>query len=289
VVAGGRVYTLGAAGVLTALELASGRKVWQRALADDYEMRDSFFGVASSPLVEGDRVIVNVGAKGAGIVAFAADTGKELWKADDHEASYASPIAATVDGARHVFFFTREGLVGLDPADGRVRFSLRWRSRQHASVNAATPVLEGNLLFLSASYQTGALVLKVSADRVEEVWKGDNVLSCHYNTSVAHEGYLYGIDGRQEQGARLRCVELKTGKVRWTKEGFGCASLVRAGGQVVALTEEGDLVLFDASPEGYRERARARVLGGSCRAEPALAGGRLYGRDGRKLACWGVR
>jgi outer membrane protein assembly factor BamB len=285
VVAGGRVYALGAEGKLHGLDLADGKKVWARSLADDYETRQSYFGVGTSPLLEGDLVLVNVGARDGGIVAFHKDTGKEVWKATDHEASYSSPTAATIDGTRHVFFLTREGLVGLDPKDGAVRFSKRWRARINASVNAATPLVVDDHLFLSASYQTGAVLLRVKKDGVEEVWKGDDVLSNHYNTSVPHDGHLYGIDGRQEERARLRCVELKTGKVKWTKEKFGCASMVVADGRLIALTEDGELVLAEATLEGYREKARAAVLGKGCRAEIALANGRLYARDGKKLVC----
>jgi outer membrane protein assembly factor BamB len=122
-----------------------------------------------------------------------------------------------------------------------------------------------------------------------EVWKSDDVLSNHYNTSVYHDGYLYGLDGRQEQGARMRCVEFKTGKVRWTKEGFGCATLVQADGRLFCLTEKGELVLVEATPDSYRELARATVLAKACRAQLALADGRLYGRDERRLVCWNVK
>jgi outer membrane protein assembly factor BamB len=179
--------------------------------------------------------------------------------------------------------------VSLDPKNGAERCRKRWRSRLNASVNAATPVLADDHLFLSASYGTGAIVLRVQKDKVGEVWKGDNSLSNHYNTSIYHDGHLYGIDGRQEQGAQLRCVEFKTGKMRWTQEGFGCASLILAGGRIIALTEEGDLVSFEPNPEGYREKARAHVLGKPCRAPLALANGKLYGRDNNKLVCWNLK
>src|SRR5262249_42890166 len=117
----------------------------------------------------------------------------------------------------------------------------------------------------------------------------DDVLSNHYNTSVRHGDYLYGLDGRQEAGARLRCVEWKAGKVRWTQEGFGCASLILADGRLIALTEGGELVLIEATPEGCHEQARAAVLARPCRAHIALAGGRLYGRDGQRLVCWSLK
>jgi outer membrane protein assembly factor BamB len=288
-VADDRVVTLGAEGRLHCLELKTGKKLWEHALADEYHPPQAFFGVGTSPLLEGDRVLVNVGGKGAGIVAFNLADGKEVWKATDQGASYSSPVAATIDGVRHAFFFTREGLVSLDPKDGAERFSKRWRSRINASVNAATPVLADNHLFLSASYGTGAIVLHVHKDKVEEVWKGDASLSNHYDTSIYHDGFLYGIDGRQEQGAQLRCVEFKSGKVRWTQEGFGCASLLLADGRIVALTEDGDLVSFEPDPEGYREKSRARVLGKPCRAPLALADGKLYARDSKKLVCWNLK
>jgi outer membrane protein assembly factor BamB len=284
-----KVYTLGAEGQLCCVKLTAGEKVWVRDLLADYKPRKGFFGVGTSPIFEDGRLLVNVGAKGAGIVAFNAADGKELWKATDQEASYSSPIAATVDGVRHVFFFTREGLVSLDPKDGTERFSLKWRSKINASVNAATPVLADDLLFLSASYGTGAILLKVHKDKVDEIWKSDEALSSHYDTSIVYDGHLYGIDGRQEEGARLRCVEFKTGKLLWSKEGFGCASLIRADGRVIALTESGDLVLIEPSTKEYKETARAPVLGNPCRAPLALANGRLYARDGKTLICWDLK
>lgn len=287
-IAENRVYSLGAAGRLHCLDLNSGTKVWERSLAEDYQAGKGFFGIATSPLLEGDRLLINIGGKdtGAGIVALDKSSGKEIWRATNHEASYSSPVAATVDGLRHVFFFTREGLVSLDPAGGAVRFSKRWRARQYASVNAATPLVVGDELFLSASYGTGAVLLKVRKGGCDEVWKGDEILSNHYSSSVYAGGFLYGCDGRQEERARLRCVEWKTGKIRWTRDRFGCASLLLAEGHLMALTEEGDLVLLEATPEAYQESARVPVLGKECRAQLALANGRLYARDNHKLICW---
>jgi hypothetical protein len=121
------------------------------------------------------------------------------------------------------------------------------------------------------------------------VWKGDESLSSHYDTSIYYDGFLYGLDGRQEEGARLRCVAFKTGKVRWTQDDFGCAALLFADGRILALTEAGDLVSFEPNPEAYREKGRAKVLGSPCRAPLALANGKLYGRDGKKLVCWKLK
>jgi outer membrane protein assembly factor BamB len=284
-----RVYTLGAEGRLHCLDLNSGKIVWKRSLLEEYQSPKNFFGVGTSPLVEGDLLVINVGGPEAGIVAFAKDTGKEVWKATDQLASYSSPVAATIQGTRHVFFLTREGLVSLDPAKGNVRFSKRWRARSVASVNAATPLVVDDHVFLSASYNTGAVWLRVKADGVTEEWKGDNILSNHYDTSIYAKGFLYGLDGRQETGVRLRCIEAATGKVRWTRDRFGCTSFILAEGNLIGLTENGDLVLLEATPEAYREKSRASVLGKPCRAPLALANGLLYGRNDQKLICWNLR
>jgi outer membrane protein assembly factor BamB len=289
-IAGDRVFTLGPQGRLSCLDFDSGRRLWQKLLLKDYEVRPGFFGVGSTPIVEGDRLIVNVGGKdGAGIVAFDRDSGKEVWRATDHGASYSSPVVATLDGKRSLVFFTREGLAVLDPADGAVRHLKHWRSRLDASVNAASPVIADGCIFLTACYGTGAVLLRPGKGGLEEVWKGDDRLSCHFGTPVAHQGFLYGFDGRQEQGTEFRCVELKTGKVRWSREGFGCGSLILAEGRLIVFSEGGDLVLVEATPEAYRERARAAVLKGPCWAPPALADGRLYARDQGRLVCWDLR
>lgn len=288
-VAGGRVYTLSPGGRLQCLKLTDGERVWQRALLDDYTVPPSFFGVGTSPILEGNRLIVNVGAREAGIVAFDKDSGKEVWKATGDGASYSSPIAATIDGVRHVIFFTRQGIVSLNPADGAVRFSKRWRSRMNASVNAATPVAIGEQLFFTACYETGGILVKARKDSIEEVWSNDSSLSCHFGTPVYHDGFLYGFHGRQETGTEMRCVEAKTGKVRWSKDGFGCGSMILVEGNLIVLSEGGELVLVEAKSDRYREKARASVLTGPCRAHMALANGRLYARDNKKLVGWNLK
>jgi outer membrane protein assembly factor BamB len=289
-VAGKRVFTLGVEGWLHCLDLETGKKIWGRNIVEEYKVPENFFGVGTSPVVEGDLVLVNVGGKKAGIVAFHTGDGKEAWKATTDGASYSSPVAATIAGKRSAIFFTREGVVLLDPADGKVRHAQPWRSRERASVNAATPLVVGDLLFFSSSYETGALTLRVGKEGVKEVWSGDEIMSNHFATCVHHQGFLYGFDGRQEGTPSLRCVELATGKVKWTKEKYGCGSMVVAEGHAFMLLEEGDLVLLELSPEGYRERGRAAVLWNPpCRAQLALANGKLYGRDGKRLVCWNVQ
>jgi len=177
-------------------------------------------------------------------------------------------------------------LLGLDPATGAVAFSHPWRPRIETSVNAATPLAWGDEVFISTSYQTGAILLLVKGDELTEVWSGDDSMSNHYNTAVRVKGELYGIHGRQEQKPELACVDWKTGKSLWTQPKFGCAGLIAtADGVILAVAEGGDLVAFAASPAAYKEMSRLKILDAPVRSVPALANGRLFARDGKKLVC----
>ena len=284
-VAGDRVFTLGPNGDLHGWELATGKKLWHRNLLADYGAPKGYFGVACSPVLAGGKLLVNVGAKGAGIVAFDPATGKEVWKATDDPASYSSPTVAEDGGKTIAVFLTRSGLVAVEPDGGKVRFTFPWRPRIDASVNAATPLVWKDEIFLTVSYNTGAVLLRAKGGELEEVWSNDRSLSCHYNTPVRVGEYLYGVHGRQEGVAGLRCVEWKTGAVKWSVPRFGVASLTAVDGGLLALTEAGELIRFDASPDSFKERARAKVLDTPTRAAPALADGRLFAREGSKLVC----
>lgn len=283
VVAQGRVYTFGAEGWLHALDLATGHEIWGVDTTGRFGVRKGFFGAAGSPLVEDGRVIANIGGKAggkdAGIVAFSAETGAVLWTATNHEASYSSPVGATFAGQRRAVFFTREGLVGLDPATGGVVFQRRWRSRTASSVNAATPLVVGDLIFVSATYETGAAVLRVQGSELIQLWASDEVLSNHYATSVFYNGYLYGFHGRQEFNPSFRAVELTTGAVKWSVDRFHAGTVTLAGDRLLILRETGELILAAATPQAFRPIAQAQVLPPTIRATPALANGFLYVRN----------
>ncbi len=283
VVANGRVYTFGAEGQLHAIDVATGQRIWNVDTMRRFGVRKGFFGAAGSPLVENGRVIANIGgtdgAKGAGIVAFSADTGAVLWTATDHGASYSSPVGATFGGQPTAVFFTRNGLVGLDPATGGIRFERPWRSRSAASVNAATPVVVGDTIFVSATYGTGAAALRVQGQRLTEIWSGDEVLSNHYATSVYSNGYLYGFHGRQEFNPSFRAVDLQTGAVAWNVDAFHAGSVTLAGDRLLILKETGELILAAATPQAYRPLTQAHILPATVRSLPALADGLLYARN----------
>ena len=151
-------------------------------------------------------------------------------------------------------------------------------------MSAATPVVRGDRIFLTAEYGAGAILLQVEEGKLKEVWSGNKSLSCQYNTPVLINDYLYGTDGRSDyQSGKLRCVAFDTGKIAWTEEHFGVATLLHADGLLIALTEDGNLVLIEPTPEKHKELARAKILEKEVRAVPALANGRLFARDTEKL------
>jgi outer membrane protein assembly factor BamB len=285
---GNKVVALGAEGMLVCLSLEDGKKIWSRSLTKDYKTPLGYFGIGTSPIVEQNLVLVNVGGKQAGIVAFDLDTGNEAWKATSDPGSYSSPTVCTIDGKRLAVFFTRTGAVVLEPMTGKVLFEKRFRARIDASVNAATPLVIGNLAFFTASYDTGALLLKLKKDGADEVWADEEIMASQYNTSVYSDGHLYGFDGRVDSRtpATFRCFELKTRKVKWDVAEFGNGSMILADGRLIVLTENGTLHLVQATPAVFRQTPSVRLLdAGPCRAQIALANGRLYARDQRTLVC----
>jgi len=289
VVANGVVYTFGAEGQLHAIDLATGKRLWSEDTMRRFGVAKGFFGAAGSPLVEDGRVIANIGGKNAGIVAFEPKTGKVLWTATSDAASYSSGIGATISGRRYAIFLTRNGLVGLDPASGQVQFQRPWRARIAASVNAATPLVVGDQIFISAEYGPGAAVLRFDGSKLTDLWASNEVLTNHYATSVYHNGILYGYHGRQEFNPSFRAVEFRTGKVLWSEERFRAGSATLAGNRLLVLRETGELILAEASPAAFRPLARAQILPPTLRAYPALADGFLYVRNDDTLLCLDLR
>jgi outer membrane protein assembly factor BamB len=288
-IADDHVYTYGAEGVLTCLDLPSGKKVWGLDAKKELHAPKGFFGIACSPLVEANAVILNIGGDGGGIVAFDKGAGKILWKATYDQPSYSSPVAATINNRRYLFVLTLANFVALDPSNGKVLFQYPFRPPIRSSVTAAAPVVVDDQVFLSASYSLGAVLLKITSDGPKKIWSGDDILSNHYATSICLNGFLYGIHGRTDPGfepaASLRCVELKTGKVRWQQNDFGAATLTLAGDQLLILSERGELFRAAATPSGFRLSDRVQVLPTQVRAYPALANGLFYARSKDKLVC----
>ena len=289
VVAGGIVYAFGAEGQLHAIDLAKGTRVWSEDTMRRFKVPKGFFGAAGSPLVEDGRVIANVGGPGAGIVAWDARTGEVMWTATSDQASYSSGVGATFGGRRVAIFLTRAGLLGLDPASGKVQFQRPWRARAAASVNVATPLIVGDRIFISAEYGPGAGLFRIAGGTLTEIWMSDEALTNHYSTSVYHEGTLYGFHGRQEFGQSFRAIDFATGTVRWSEERFLAGTVTLAGNRLVILRERGELVIAAASPDGFKPLARAPILSGTVRAYPALSDGFLFARNDDTLIALDLR
>ena len=289
VVSGGIVYTFGAQGQLHAVDLTKGTRVWSEDTMKRFNVPKGYFGAGGSPLVEGGRVIANIGGDKAGVVAFDAKTGTVVWSATEDDASYSSGVAATIGGRRTAVFLTRDNLIGFDVATGAMQFQRRWRARVAASVNAATPLVIGDSIFVSAQYGPGAGVLRVEESKLAAVWASDDVLSNHYATSVYYAGYLYGYHGRQEFGPSLRAVDFKTGTVKWSVEQFRAGSITLVGDKLLIIREGGEMILAPATPQGFTPIARAQVLPGVVRPLPAIADGFVYVRNENTLVCLDLR
>lgn len=296
----GRVFTTGAEGKLHCLDLASGKVIWRRDLRADYRVPQDFFGTASTPLVEGRLLIVNVGApKGPTVVGLDTESGKEVWRAgSEWGASYASPVPATIHGQRRAFVFAggesnppTGGLMSIDPANGRIDFTFPWRSRSFESVNASCPVVFDNKVFISASYRAGGALIDIRPDFTHRVLWTTAELGLHFNTAIYRNGHLYGFDGRNEPDASLACVNAATGKVVWretpewmdtignTQQLVGTyrGSLLAVDGQFLCLGELGHLLWMDLSPKGYREVSRCWLFAArESWCLPVLSRGLLY-------------
>lgn len=312
----GLVYLFGAEGMLHCVRADDGRLVWKVDTARQFGVVPNYFGVGSTPVVEGNLLIVMVGgspaeSQGAGrfdldravgngtaVVAFDKRTGAVKYAVGDELASYAAPQLATIDGRRWCFVFARGGLLGLDPLSGKIDFHYPWRSRLRDSVNASTPVVVGNEVFISETYGPGSSLLRVKPGGYEVVWRDPpgrtKAMQTHWNTPVYHEGYLYGSSGRHFSDAELRCIEWSSGKVIWSQPNLSRASLLYVDGHFVCLGEDGVLRLVKATPERYVEVAKAvvretpegpRLLKAPAWAAPILSHGLLYVRGDNRVVC----
>jgi outer membrane protein assembly factor BamB len=289
VIHGDRVVVFGAAGKLHTLSLGDGEILWSRDLYREFKGNEGYFGAGSTPIVIDDLVLVNVGgAAGAGLVGLRLDTGETVWKGTDEGASYSSPIQTRLGDESAAIFVTRLNCLAIRPRDGTVLWRFPFGARG-PTVNAASPVVLENRLFVSASYGIGAVMTNISESGAKTLWENNDTMSSQYTTSVLHRGHLYGVHGRADGGdASLRCFDPQTGKILWSRDGFGVAHPILADGKLVLIKDDGTLLLVRADPSGYEELGKARVLKDTVRALPALSRGKLYLRDARRLVCLDV-
>jgi outer membrane protein assembly factor BamB len=278
---GDRVYTLSHEGDLFCLSAASGKVLWSKNLQRDFGGIRQSWGYSGSPLVYGNLVILDAGGPGASTVALDKTTGAVKWKAGSDGAGYSSPVAFDLAGTRCVALFKGDALVGLNAANGQELWRYRWET--HADINAATPIVSGDKIFITSGYGTGCALLQVRSGKVTEIWRNKNMRS-QLASPVLVKGYIYGIDGNVG-GGELRCLELGNGEIKW-RQNIGGGTLIAAGGYLLALSERGELIVVEASPTNYREVARAQVLGGHCWVAPAVADGKIYCKNNQgSLVC----
>ena len=318
VIDGERVYIFGVQGKLHCLSVSDGTLLWKVDTAARFNVVQNFFGTASTPIVEGDLLIAQIGGSppgtpkdvwasngkpppnGTGIVAFNKHTGEVVYKITDQLASYASPITATIDGRRWGFMFARDGLVGFEPTTGKFDFYYPWRCARIESVNASSPVVADDLVFISESYEVGSSVLQVYPGGYKVVWKDsprrEKSMKLHWNTAIHHEGYLYGCSSRHSSGGELRCVEMKTGKVVWAQRVNERASLLWVNDYFIYLGEYGGLMLLKCTPEKMeilseavpRDENGRQFIEYPAWSAPALSNGLLYLRGKDRLVCFAL-
>jgi outer membrane protein assembly factor BamB len=281
---GDRVYALGGDGDLSALDAGTGKIIWTKNILKEFRGSNITWGISESPLVLGNKVLVNPGGPNASIVALNKADGSVIWKSQSDRAGYSSGIPVEVNGATQVVFFTSERALGLDAKDGR----LLWDYSRPANdvANVATPIVRANRVFISSDYGTGGGVVEIKPDnKAQEIWFTKDMRN-HHSSSVLIGDYLYGFSS-----AILTAIKFDTGEIAWRDRSVGKGSLVYADGNLYCFSENGVVGLVEATPTGYTEKGRFRIPQDSLPTwtHPVVAGGRLYLRDQDTIYAFDVR
>jgi len=285
-----RVYALTENGDLACLNAHNGVPVWRKNILKEFGGGNPGWLICESPLIDGDRVIVTPGGKGAGMVALDKMTGKEIWRSKDLSdgAAYSSCIAADVGGVRTIMNFTARAAVGVRASDGKLMWTNS--SAANGSANCTTPVFADNKVFFTSSYGTGGALLGLSAQngevKAKELYFTKNMMN-HHGGVVLVNGYIYGFHG----DAGLTCLEFATGKRMWANRSVGKGSLAYADGMLYLLSESQIVGLAEANPKAYVEMSRFTIpdRGRPSWAHPVVAGGKLYIRDQGTLTAYDVK
>lgn len=283
----GRVYVLDPRLNLFCIDAESGDSLWTRDIVAEHGGRLISWQSAASPLVEGDLVFVAGGGAGQSLLAFDKANGDTLWQAHDERMTHATPIAATLHGVRQVIFFVQAGLVAVEPETGEIL----WRTEfPYRTSTAASPVVHGEVVYCSAGYGVGAAAFRIDDTgegfQAELLWRKANKLQNHWSTPLCLDGHLFGMFSFKKYGeGPLKCVDILTGEEKWSVDGYGPGNVILVGDLLVALSDAGEVVLVEPTPEEYREVARADILKGKCWSTPVFSDGQLYARSTEEGIC----
>ncbi|MEO8681823.1 MAG: PQQ-binding-like beta-propeller repeat protein, partial [Vicinamibacterales bacterium] len=282
------LYTLGGSGDLTCLDVATGHKVWSLNIVQQYGGVNPYWGYSESPLIVGDRILVNAGGRRASIVAVNKADGKPLWQQFDDEAGYSSPMLLHTGSLAQVIFFTGQRALAVDPRDGRLLWSYNKASNNTA--NIATPIVRGTRVFLSSDYGTGAALLDVKAAgniaSASEVYFTRDMRN-HHASSVLVGDYVYGFSS-----SILTALKFETGDMAWRDRSVGKGSLAFADQRLYLYSEDGVVGLAEANPAGYREHGRFSLGQDSGRphwSHPIISNGTLIIRDQDAVYAYDIR
>lgn len=286
---GDRIYVLTENGDLACLRGRDGSRVWSKNILREFGGDNPHWLISESPLIDGNRVIVSPGGKGAGIVALDKMTGKTVWTSSELNdgAGYASCIIADVGGVKTIMNFTSRAAVGVRASDGK----LMWRYDRAANntANCTTPVYLNNKVFFSSAYGTGAALLDLTPQggevKAREVYFTRDMQN-HHGGVVLVNGYIYGFSN-----SILTCIEFATGKKMWSDRSVGKGALTYADGMLFLMGENNLVGLAEATPSGYKEKGRFSIAdqGKPSWAHPVVAGGKLYIRNQGELAVYDVK
>lgn len=278
----GRLYALGATGEMRCLDAKTGRVIWAKNILSENGASNLPWAMAASPLIVDDKVIVLPGGSGGkSVVAYNKMTGAPVWKSLDDRQAYVSPMLVTLNGRRQILVVSSTRVVGLVPENGQLIWSYTWDTDM--GINASQPiVVSGNRFFISSGYGKGAALVEVNGANTRAIWENINMKN-KFNSSVLHQGHVYGLD----EGI-LSCVDVNTGERKWKGGRYGYGQLVLAGGNLIVITDTGELALVKAAPDQFSELARFKAIEGKTWNYPAIAGGRLLVRNANQMAAFDI-